>query len=469
MHRMKKKLLKQCSSRGSYLFPEFLEKRYALSGVSYEPPSFWRSTDPSEELWQSMIPEDKQNGYAASIMIKNPSTADYEVSAKYQLNVDDEQEIDLGGEQDAGGVSFFEALGNKSTIALNQPGLAGRVVRPEFVLYQAKSNEATPIVIYFHGGGFVGGSKWEVKKKIPVRRLLDQGISVMSVNYRTASSLAIYARLKEFVQGVKGSSVFTLNDFNSNQVDFVDIEEFVTSEAFKTKWPRLAEGFGVAIDELKQFVGEVVYQCEGYLRLLDELNAGRFLQGNEYVNVDVTRVGLAGSSAGAIIASQLGDHLGVKAVAVSQQPLFTSNLLVDGSLVGEKAFSTEFVSDLTEIGRVVFGVEEGIARTAVWSRASLAERDGAELPPLMVYQESGTDARWGILGAKSLRVEMLHHPENARRLERLYQQVPSILFEIYGTPSNHLPLPVSRDLAEASQDLNPKLKTAEFFLGIFSA
>lgn len=466
---MKKKLFNQCSTRGSYLVSEFLEKRYALSGVSNEPPSFWRSTDPGEELWQSMIPEDKQNGYAASIRIKNPFTAEYEVSAKYQLNVDDEPEIDLGGEQDAGGLSFFEALGNKSTIALEQPGLAGRVVREEFVLYQAKSNEATPIVIYFHGGGFVGGSKWQVKKKIPVRRLLDQGISVMSVNYRTASSLAVYDRLKDFVQGVKGSQAFALDDFNSNQVDFVDIEEFVTSEAFKAKWPRLAEGFGVAIDELKQFVGEVVFQCEGYLRLLDELNAGRFLQGNEYVNVDATRVGLAGSSAGAIVASQLGNHLGVKAVAVTQQPIFTGNLLVDGSLVGAKTFSTEFVSDLTEIGRAVFGVEDGITHTAAWSRAGLAERDGAELPPLMVYQESGTDARWGLLSRKRLRTEMLHHPENARRLQRLYQEVPEILFEIYGTPSNHLPLPVSRDLAETNHDLNPKLRTAEFFLGIFLA
>jgi len=50
--------------------------------------------------------------------------------------------------------------------------------------YRANSNEPTPVVIYFHGGGFSQGDKSDVNNSTLCRRCLDMGISVVSANYR---------------------------------------------------------------------------------------------------------------------------------------------------------------------------------------------------------------------------------------------------------------------------------------------
>ena len=50
-------------------------------------------------------------------------------------------------------------------------------------LWKAKSDEPTPLVLYFHGGGFMGGDK----ESLDVNRLntyLEAGISVAAMNYR---------------------------------------------------------------------------------------------------------------------------------------------------------------------------------------------------------------------------------------------------------------------------------------------
>jgi acetyl esterase/lipase len=47
--------------------------------------------------------------------------------------------------------------------------------------YQAKSDEPTPLVIYIHGGGFVGGNK---NSPPLLRAALDSGISLASIHYR---------------------------------------------------------------------------------------------------------------------------------------------------------------------------------------------------------------------------------------------------------------------------------------------
>lgn len=53
----------------------------------------------------------------------------------------------------------------------------------KFDFWKAKSEGATPLVVYIHGGGFTSGTKEKVPGKL-VMRLLDLGISVMSINYR---------------------------------------------------------------------------------------------------------------------------------------------------------------------------------------------------------------------------------------------------------------------------------------------
>ena len=49
--------------------------------------------------------------------------------------------------------------------------------------YQAKSNEPTPVIIYIHGGGFVGGDKKSVSPAM-LQGALDAGISSAAIHYR---------------------------------------------------------------------------------------------------------------------------------------------------------------------------------------------------------------------------------------------------------------------------------------------
>jgi len=62
----------------------------------------------------------------------------------------------------------------------------GEHERNVFDLWLAESKTPTPLAIYIHGGGFVGGSKEKVSQQV-VTQLLDAGISVASINYRYLS------------------------------------------------------------------------------------------------------------------------------------------------------------------------------------------------------------------------------------------------------------------------------------------
>lgn len=53
----------------------------------------------------------------------------------------------------------------------------------QYNFWKARSSAPTPLVIYIHGGGFMGGGKAEVSQSF-VNGLLAQGISVMSIDYR---------------------------------------------------------------------------------------------------------------------------------------------------------------------------------------------------------------------------------------------------------------------------------------------
>lgn len=53
-------------------------------------------------------------------------------------------------------------------------------------LYQAESDEPTPLVVFIHGGGWVNGDKHGLGGAL-LKALRSQGISVASINYRLAS------------------------------------------------------------------------------------------------------------------------------------------------------------------------------------------------------------------------------------------------------------------------------------------
>jgi acetyl esterase len=60
----------------------------------------------------------------------------------------------------------------------------GKHPRNVLDFFPAESESPTPVLIYFHGGGFVAGDKRFVRSQPLVRDCLTNGISVVSANYR---------------------------------------------------------------------------------------------------------------------------------------------------------------------------------------------------------------------------------------------------------------------------------------------
>lgn len=56
--------------------------------------------------------------------------------------------------------------------------------RNNFDIWLAKSDKPTPLVIYIHGGGFVGGDKSKYYSSNDWPRFLENGISIAAINYR---------------------------------------------------------------------------------------------------------------------------------------------------------------------------------------------------------------------------------------------------------------------------------------------
>jgi len=80
----------------------------------------------------------------------------------------------------------------EKTEAINQIGDRATYVdekygthpRNTFDIWLAKSETQTPLVIYIHGGGFVGGDKSKYYPSEDLVRFLDAGVSVALINYR---------------------------------------------------------------------------------------------------------------------------------------------------------------------------------------------------------------------------------------------------------------------------------------------
>lgn len=56
--------------------------------------------------------------------------------------------------------------------------------RNVFDIWLAESEEPTPLIIYIHGGGFVGGDKSRYYNSEDWVRFLDAGVSIAAINYR---------------------------------------------------------------------------------------------------------------------------------------------------------------------------------------------------------------------------------------------------------------------------------------------
>lgn len=72
-------------------------------------------------------------------------------------------------------------LGKRATLSNEK---YGDHPRNNFDIWLAESAEPTPLVIYIHGGGFVGGDKSKYYPSPDLVRFLDAGVSVAIINYR---------------------------------------------------------------------------------------------------------------------------------------------------------------------------------------------------------------------------------------------------------------------------------------------
>ena len=69
-------------------------------------------------------------------------------------------------------------------------------------IYQAKSDKPTPLVVYIHGGGFVGGDKKGVAPAI-VDKCLQSGVSVAAINYRFLEHAALPDILRDSARAIQ--------------------------------------------------------------------------------------------------------------------------------------------------------------------------------------------------------------------------------------------------------------------------
>jgi acetyl esterase/lipase len=97
------------------------------------------------------------------------------------------------------------ARGERATFANEK---YGPHERNTFDIWLAKSEKPTPLVIYVHGGGFVGGDKSRYFLSEDVLRFLDAGVSVATINYRFMNEppygiLASMNDSKRFVQYIR--------------------------------------------------------------------------------------------------------------------------------------------------------------------------------------------------------------------------------------------------------------------------
>ena len=74
--------------------------------------------------------------------------------------------------------------------------------RNVFDLWLAKSDAPTPLVIYYHGGGFRGGDKRTINVAM-LKKLLDAGVSVAAANYRLSDTAPFPAQMHDSARALQ--------------------------------------------------------------------------------------------------------------------------------------------------------------------------------------------------------------------------------------------------------------------------
>ncbi len=77
----------------------------------------------------------------------------------------------------------------------------GEHERQAFDIWLPKSIKKTPLVVYIHGGGFVMGSKDEIRKNNIINKYLKAGIAFASINYRYLKHAPLQTIFREDIAG----------------------------------------------------------------------------------------------------------------------------------------------------------------------------------------------------------------------------------------------------------------------------
>lgn len=70
-------------------------------------------------------------------------------------------------------------------------------------LWQAESDQPTPLLIFIHGGGFVQGDKKGIHKNPAVRKALDAGVSFATINYRFRDHAPLQDILRDSARAIQ--------------------------------------------------------------------------------------------------------------------------------------------------------------------------------------------------------------------------------------------------------------------------
>lgn len=69
--------------------------------------------------------------------------------------------------------------------------------------WKAKSDKATPVVVFIHGGGFVSGDKSKVHGDKILQQCLDAGVSFAAINYRYRTTAPIQDVLRDCARAIQ--------------------------------------------------------------------------------------------------------------------------------------------------------------------------------------------------------------------------------------------------------------------------
>ncbi len=69
--------------------------------------------------------------------------------------------------------------------------------------WKAKSDQPTAVVVFIHGGGFVGGDKSKARADKMLRECLDSGVSYAAINYRYIPSAPIQDVLRDCARAIQ--------------------------------------------------------------------------------------------------------------------------------------------------------------------------------------------------------------------------------------------------------------------------